>query len=386
VELAVNDSSQPIDPRITAILRAYPFHREGEAPPEPPPELIEGLLPEVGAALLAGQWGTFKSFILLDLVLSVTTGLPFAGRRVMRRGGALILAAEGQQYIPVRLRWIRQGKATVEPDERLPILWINSCPKLTGKDALLELLVLANAAGAEFQHDFGLPLALVGIDAMTSAAGFADADNTAEVSRVMRVLNDFAFTTQALALVLDHFGKDPSTGTRNSSVKEDDVESVLAILANRTQAGVVSNTRLVLRKYRGGPTGAEISFDKRVLDGDGIVIAWSEQEEQGQASTKPDNDRWPPSLVYLKGALSETLGKLGFVASPYLDNLTVRVVKREHVRDEYMRRHPDADGKNKAQKFRRHVDAAIANNCMTSREITLPDGLVETVFWAVKPC
>jgi hypothetical protein len=381
--MGINGASAPcVDPRVAAILNAYPFHREGDTPPAPPAELVEGMLPKVGTALLPGQWGVLKTFLLIDLGVSVATGLPFAGRKVNHRGGVLILAAEGQQYIASRVLWAKRARATIEQDERLPIIWVNSCPKLTGRDALLELLVIAQAAETEFKRDFGLPLALIGVDAMTSAASFLDANNASEVSRVMRLLSDLAGAIQALAIVVDHFGKDPTTGTRNSSVKEDDADAVLAALAVRTPAGIVSDTRLAIRKYRGGPTGLEIPYEKRALEGGGIAIAWSEREPKQQA--KSGDDRWPSFLGYLRGALSETLGKHGFMAAPFLDNLTVKVVKRDLARAEYLRRHPDE--KNKAQCFRRHVNAAIERNCMMSREITLPDGARETVFWPIKPC
>jgi hypothetical protein len=43
------------------------------------------------------------------------------------------------------------------------------------------------------------------------------------------------------------------TGTRNSPVKEDAVEAVLALIADRDVAGTVTNQRLAIRKLKGGP-------------------------------------------------------------------------------------------------------------------------------------
>src|SRR3954447_8224299 len=40
------------------------------------PMLVKGLLPERGKALVSGQWGTFKTFVVLDLAGSVMTGWP----------------------------------------------------------------------------------------------------------------------------------------------------------------------------------------------------------------------------------------------------------------------------------------------------------------------
>ena len=46
--------------------------------------LVKNLIPETGSGLLSGQWGTAKSFAVLDLAGSTMTATPFAGREVTR--------------------------------------------------------------------------------------------------------------------------------------------------------------------------------------------------------------------------------------------------------------------------------------------------------------
>ena len=75
------------------------------AAPAPLRWLIKGILPEIGAVLVAGQWGTFKTTVALDLSVCVMADLPFAGqRRVKRRGAVLYIALEGEGMLPARLR------------------------------------------------------------------------------------------------------------------------------------------------------------------------------------------------------------------------------------------------------------------------------------------
>jgi hypothetical protein len=74
------------------------------------PMLVKGLLPERGKALVSGQWGTFKTFVVLDLAGSVMTGLAFAGREVRRRGGIPFVAAEGASEIAIRLKGLTEHK------------------------------------------------------------------------------------------------------------------------------------------------------------------------------------------------------------------------------------------------------------------------------------
>lgn len=66
--------------------------------------LVRDIVPEVGKGLLAGQWGSAKTFLALDMSAAVMTGEPFAGRRVLRRGGALFIAPEVAFEIPIRLK------------------------------------------------------------------------------------------------------------------------------------------------------------------------------------------------------------------------------------------------------------------------------------------
>ena len=70
------------------------------------------------------------------------------------------------------------------------------------------------------QAKFGLPLGLIIIDTMSAAAGFRDANDASETQRVMDLLGALAKEAQTFTLVVDHFGKNSSTGTRNSSARK----------------------------------------------------------------------------------------------------------------------------------------------------------------------
>jgi hypothetical protein len=72
--------------------------------------LVEQTLPRRGTAILAGQWGTYKSFMALDLAASLMIGSSFAGRKVARQGGTLFIAAEGSNTIRSRLMGVLQDK------------------------------------------------------------------------------------------------------------------------------------------------------------------------------------------------------------------------------------------------------------------------------------
>jgi hypothetical protein len=82
------DSAAPVKRRVVLTSEA-----ELESL-EPPAWLIEGVLPEQGLALMFGASETFKSFIALDLAMSIALGLDWHGRKV-RQGRTLYVASEG---------------------------------------------------------------------------------------------------------------------------------------------------------------------------------------------------------------------------------------------------------------------------------------------------
>jgi Bifunctional DNA primase/polymerase, N-terminal/AAA domain len=85
------------------------LHWHGETDPrESRPWLVQDLIPEIGSGLVSGQWGTYKSFTVLDM-----TGAPFITFEIVRRGGVLLVAPEGAGEIAVRLQGVIDHKGSV---------------------------------------------------------------------------------------------------------------------------------------------------------------------------------------------------------------------------------------------------------------------------------
>lgn len=313
--------------------------------------LVDGLLPEVGTALLSGPWGVYKTFVAIDLALSVMTGTDFAGRPVNRKGGVLFLAAEAGWEIPRRIRAayeVRGGDGG-----KLPFAWIDDFPKLRDKRALKTLEHMATQAHARMMKDFGLPLAVIIIDTVAASAGFSDEQSNAEGQAVMDVLTALARKMRALSVGVDHFGKSIEAGTRGGSAKEGSADAVLALLGERDLSGNVSNTKMAIRKMRGAPTGTEIKFGTKVVeigtDRTGkpmttLVIEWG-----GAVEPVRDRGAWPKPLRVFHHALVDALLDHGIALQPFPDGPIVRLVDRERVRDAFYAIYP-ADGETEDQR------------------------------------
>ena len=277
----------------------------------------------------------------------------FAGRRVDRQGGVLFIAAEGQDEVRVRIAALAmdkvasasahsEGTISVDPT-RMPFAWIEKCPLLTADDAPAKLREIVSAAAEGMKTRFGLPLALIVIDTLMPAAGFRDANDASETQRVMTVLTAIALEFQLLVLAVDHFGKDVTTGTRNSSVKEDAVDAVLALLAERDLAGNVTNPRLAIRKVRGAATGQEIPFQTRSvivhenLGFDAVtslVVDWSEPTKNVGAA--PAKTKGKSEIEILKLEMLKAYDRLaeGLPLLPGLNGAAVCKVPVGTLRDE----------------------------------------------------
>ena len=364
--------------------------------------LVKDMIPETGQGLASGQWGTAKTFVGMDLAAEVMLGGTFAGRDVVRKGGVLFVAAEGASEIPVRLEGLVEQKlrpnllnlglseqSVTEFLDALPFAWIEDCPNLQSDNDFARLLATIKQAEKNIRDQFNLPLVLIEIDTLSATGNFKDANDAAEGQRIMNRLGEISRQIGAFVLAIDHFGKAVETGTRGSSAKEAAADVVLALLADREISGTISNTRMALRKLRGGKVGEEMPFELRVVNlaflGTTCVVEWKPVRTATQASTAT-KDRWPQSLRIFKAALETAISTHGKAMHPFDgDELTVRAVPFDKVRAEFVAAYPaEGDAKDKAdakrKAFKRALERAREKELLCSREISGIDYL-----WLVQP-
>lgn len=342
--------------------------------------LVRDLIPETGKGLISGQWGAGKTFGALDLSASVMTLTKFANRRTERQGGVLFIAPEGAFEIPIRLRGLIHGKlAEMETKagkamslDRLPFAWIEECPRLVERGALATLLLIVNAVRERLRQEFDLPLALVIIDTIAAGAGFDDENSAAETQKVMDAMQALSRETGAFVMGVDHFGKTSETGTRGSSAKEGAADTVLAFLANRDEAGNVSNTRMALRKLRGGRVGMETAYSLDVVQlGESYnhepvttcVVNWQERDRSATPSHPVIRNPWPRKLQLFRTALEATLASHGKRIRPFgFEGDEQVVAEAAMVRAEFAARYPAAASDTEAKKSdakRKAFDRAV---------------------------
>jgi hypothetical protein len=252
------------------------------------PQLVQDVIPEVGHGLWSGQWGTFKTFGAIELAHSCMSGEPFLGYEIMRRGGVLFIALEGAGEVPIRLQGVIEDRGKIKGPA--PFGWIETCPPLIGKNAPDEICAIAEPIASELKERFDVPLVLIIIDTIIAGAGYTrdGQDNDAAAGQVvMNTLKAVASRMGCFVFGIDHFGKQVETGTRGTSAKEGSADVVIAMLGDRSASGEVTNTRLALRKRRGGPNGEEHPFTARKVDMDPTHCSstWWETTRGGHVHT-----------------------------------------------------------------------------------------------------
>jgi len=345
--------------------------------------LVNKLIPERGAGLASGQWGTAKTFAMLDLAASIMTGTPFAGREVNRRGGVLFIAAEGAHEIPIRLKGVvdqklkpaamaaRAGGEPMESDlERLPFAWIEDCPSLKDIASFEKLALIAVAVSEQIKEQFDLPLVLIVIDTLSASADFEDANAAAEGQRIMNRLAELGRRTGAFVMAVDHFGKDVTTGTRGTTAKEGAADVVLALLAERAVNGTVTNTRMAVRKLRGGLQGIETPFDLKVVDADDdettCIIEWKPSKAKGTTV----KEKWTKSLKVFRASVTAAIVDHGAMIRPFgFEGPQVRAAGLDKVKLEFMAAYPAESSEAKRKAFDRSLASARDRDLICSREI-----------------
>jgi hypothetical protein len=337
--------------------------------------LVHERIPETGVGLLAGQFGMFKTFHAIDLIGAVVTEQDWLGGPVCRRGGVLLIAAEGAYDLRRRLSGLvkakiepqlKQWASTLIDSQRLPIAWKSKCPPLLSKDALSELMKIATEAQVQFKERFNLELVLIVFDTMAAVAGWKDENDNAEAQQAMTVLHQLSMATGAFVIAVDHYGKNPMGGARGASAREASADVVLASLGDRDEDGQVTDTRLTLRKARSGPSGLVFPFETRTVelgfdDFDRpvttLTINWDVERPEPQ---RPKAQ----SLTLLEQVMTELLTKSGET------NGGAKTVAKPAVRaafqDAFRKNKPDAKTRAINEAFLRALELATHNKTIES--------------------
>ena len=217
--------------------------RQGMKEIKPPKWLIKDTLPERGYAMLVGKRGTFKTFVALDMALSVATGGmnyfedndEWEGNfpEISKPGPVAIAVGEGRSSINNRVKaWELEN---IEGDEAPNIVLIDPVPRPDEEDINAFIDTLLGL------HD---DYSLVVLDTVGRSMQGLNENSQQDASQFTRMVETIQYELDCAVLAIHHSGHNEEGRARGSSVFGADVDSEFIIdRANKDHVIKLMNTK-----------------------------------------------------------------------------------------------------------------------------------------------
>ncbi|MBO6807272.1 helicase RepA family protein [Thalassospira sp.] len=236
-----DDHQREATPQNPLAPVAWPDLKEIPAPDY----LIKSLLDQGAMSVVYGAPNSGKTFVCLDLLISIARGAEWRGKRV-KQGTAIYLAAEAGHGILRRLT-AYEAHHDIDPAS-VPFSVIPRPVDLTGDvGQLIEALRPHNPA-------------IIAIDTLNRVIGDHDENSPQGMSAFIRAVDAIRAALGCHVLVVHHSGKDASRGARGHSSLLGATDTELAVLNDE------DGRRIKVAKQRDGATGEEIFFALHALD------------------------------------------------------------------------------------------------------------------------
>jgi len=222
-QIAVAPESQPTDTRPR-----FQFLTDEEVENMPPPEwLIGGFLVAQRLSVLYGEFGSYKSFLALDLALSVATGIAWHGQPV-KQGPVAYIAGEGIGGLGKRLRAWKQAR---QWQGSAPIHLLGVAPQLLRSDDVHALCEALEALPA--------PPALIVIDTLARSMVGGDENSAEDMGMAVAAADMLRATTGAHALLIHH-KPSGAAKTRGSTALPGAADTLIEVAKDTVTPGVIT--------------------------------------------------------------------------------------------------------------------------------------------------
>lgn len=202
--------------------------------------LIKGVLPQAGLAVVFGESGSGKSFLVLDLVLALTRGVSWRGLRT-RQVRAAYIVAEGVGGFRGRLQAYRQHVAA----DLGEIFVLGDSPSLLATADVGELIRGLQTLGE---------LGVIVIDTLAQTTPGANENSGEDMGKALAHCKRIHQATGALVLLVHHSGKDAARGARGWSGLKAAADAEIEVLRDG------DHRTLRVSKLKDGEDGGELGF------------------------------------------------------------------------------------------------------------------------------
>ena len=269
----------------------YSFENFADIHPKPSPWLVKGVLPTRGVAFIVGQSKAGKSFLAIDLMLSLAAGFETILRRRARPCGVVYIAAEDADGCRGRIAaW--GTKHSVKG--RIPFELVPQGLDLLNKGQVADLQASLLEASKRFGQQ-GTRLGVVVLDTLSKTIPGVDENSSTDMSTAFAVIEELARSIGALVLVVAHFGKSGGDkGIRGWSGLDANSDATITL---EREADDPDLRTLTIAKVKNGIDGGRLAFRLErvglgVVDEDGdelssCVPVYEEARARGKRGLGP---------------------------------------------------------------------------------------------------
>jgi hypothetical protein len=219
--------------QVRRASRFYPRDETEQNALKDPEWLLKDLLPAEATAILYGPPGSWKSFLALDLALTLSSGIARYGAPERPPVDTVYIAAEGSRGI-VRLRrpaW----RLAHGIDRPLPFYAIDTMPLIARPQDVVEVVEAIKARGID-------PKLLV-VDTVARALAGKNENDAKDVGEFIEAMDMLKRALRCTVLAIHHTGKDHDRGARGSSAFLGGVDTMLEVKAHHTTKALSLHVR-----------------------------------------------------------------------------------------------------------------------------------------------
>lgn len=225
---------------------------------QPPTYAIDGLVTELGFTLIWGKQASYKSFVALDMGLSMAYGLPYHGREVLPKR-VLYIAGEGASGFKKRIAAWRKyhDRLGHKGDFQMLATAVN----LVSKQAANELVAAINALENPFDYVF--------VDTVARAMLGAEENDASAMGLFIQACDIIRAQVKCGLTAVHHSGKDSALGPRGSSALPNAVDTDFFL--RRDEGSEAVEVTCKKQKDDEEPKPFRFTAQKVTIDGGGIM-------------------------------------------------------------------------------------------------------------------
>lgn len=262
---------------------------------------IRDVMPRRGVAVVYGPSRAGKTFVVLDMVMTLLSTAPaWHSHRIRNRpSGVVYLAMEGAHGVRGRVRAWSQYQGSAEPESLL--FMEGQAFNLANAQDVSDLVSAALSAVG--------PGCIVVVDTQAKAATGVDEQSARDTGLIYNAAEQIARQLDGLCLLVAHTGKDETKGLRGSSAQTGAADLMMLVSRVDEESGV---RRWCIMKNKDGPEDTEGYFELDAVrvgvDEDGepvesaVVVAADEPvQTKRRARRSPAGGMFVQALTALGG-------------------------------------------------------------------------------------